>query len=213
MLVEKEVTLWSIPLKLGLSPSLSHHRTVTPSQLHWDCHHHCCRSGQPGLCLLESGELPRMEFALPLRVTPSSPALPSRQGSLSSTTLQYPPILRRSGLCYVCKCTPSSCRLRSHLFPELNKSSFPQSLLTNHVLQGHYCLISLLLDFIQILNISFELESPKTGYGISGKPQQVLSQKGIVIDLLAVLLLMGLCSLPCCYESTLLSSFSTRHPQ
>lgn len=72
---------------LGLSPSLSHHHTVTPSQLHWDCHHHCHRSGQPGLCLLESGELPRMEFALPLRVTPSSPALPSRQGTLSSRML------------------------------------------------------------------------------------------------------------------------------
>lgn len=30
MLVEKEVILRSIPLKLGLSPSH-----------HWDCHHHC----------------------------------------------------------------------------------------------------------------------------------------------------------------------------
>jgi len=35
------------------------------------------RSGQAGLCLPESGELPGMEFALPLGVTPSSPAHPS----------------------------------------------------------------------------------------------------------------------------------------
>lgn len=38
------------------------------------------RSGLPGLCLLESGELPGMEFALPLWVTPSSlPSPPNKE--------------------------------------------------------------------------------------------------------------------------------------
>lgn len=56
MLVEKEVTMWSILLEPGLSQMLD-------------------KAAQG---LLESGELPRMEFALPLGLTPSSPALPSR---------------------------------------------------------------------------------------------------------------------------------------
>lgn len=55
MLVEKEVTMWSVLLKPGLSQTLD--------------------KATQGL--LESGELPRMEFALPLGLMPSSPALPS----------------------------------------------------------------------------------------------------------------------------------------
>lgn len=142
MLVEKEMTLRNTPLKPQLSPSLHQE-----SLLCWS---------------LENFQ---DEFELPLRMTPSSPALPSQQ-SLSSTIHTEKSWDYFFCLHFVCSCVATDSTATS----SLSQTSAAACL----SLQALYCSChSFPPDFLRILSICLKLGSSKPG--VSGEAQHALS--------------------------------------